>query len=272
VSPLISDSEPGTRNSKLKIILIMSSPEELRPFLRRVQHRRTIFQGKKAWDFQGPRYAGLALLAGMGSAKPRLLAEQAIAACSPDWLLVAGFGGALTALPPPGGILIATECWRLTPAGPLSRVEFQPPAPPVALTSLLQTAGLPVSAGALLTTPGLMAKASVPSQVFRLPHPVMDLETAQIAAVAQTHGLPLLAVRAITDGAGEEIQGFLADLINQHQGVPLFYLLPALCADPRRVGYCIHLWRRSRLAGANLARALHLILDHLTHPAADSKG
>ncbi len=76
--------------------------------------------------------------------------------------------------------------------------------------------------------------------------------------------LPCLAVRAITDGAGEEIQQFLADIINRHQGVPLSRFLPALWADPRRVKYCFHLWRRSRLAGRNLARALNLILEYLT--------
>jgi adenosylhomocysteine nucleosidase len=269
---LISFPELDTRNSQRHIILIMSSPEELRPFLRRVRHRRTVFQGQQAWEFQGQHYVGLALLAGMGGARPRRLAEQAIAACSPHWLCNAGFGGALTALPPPGGILIAAQCWRLSPAGPLSRVDFQPIAPPAVLTSLLQAAGLPASAGALLTTPSLTPKASLPPQVFRLPQPVLDLETAQIAAVAQAHGLPLLAVRAVTDGAGEEIQDFLAHLINQYQGVPLSRLLPALGADPRRVRYCLHLWRRSRLAGANLARALHLILDHLTQPAAAANG
>jgi hypothetical protein len=73
----------------------------------------------------------------------------------------------------------------------------------------------------------------------------------------------MLAVRAITDGAGEEIQEFLADIINQHQGVPLGRLLPTLCLAPRRVGYCLHLWRRSIVAGRNLARALNLILEFL---------
>jgi hypothetical protein len=48
--------------------------------------------------------------------------------------------------------------------------------------------------------------------------------------------------------------------------VPFLRLLPALCADPRRLSYCFHLWRRSRLAGSNLAQALTAILGHLTHP------
>jgi adenosylhomocysteine nucleosidase len=248
----------------MRLLLLMSSPEELRPWLRRVRHRGTIFQEKKAWHFEGQGYVGLALLTGMGGSAPCVLAEQAMASWSPDLVLVAGFGGAITSLPRPGGILIASECWRLGPDDRLSRVDFQPAAPAAALKSLVEAGGLPVAVGALLTTPEIMAKVNLPPQAFRLPQAVLDLETAGIAAAAQAHQLPFLAVRAVTDGAGEEIQDFLADLINRYQGVPLSRLVSALGADPRRVGYCLHLWRRSRQAGANLARALELILDRLS--------
>jgi adenosylhomocysteine nucleosidase len=251
--------------------LIMSSPEELRPFLRSVRHRRASLGGIKAWHFQGKGFEGLAFLVGMGGAAPRLLAERAIAAFSPDLLIVAGFGGALTALPPPGGVLLAAECWRLEPAGHLPRREdFQPVAPPQALVAHLQAQGLAAYVGTLVTTPKLTPKASLPTQLSHLTLPVLDLETSQVAATATAHHLPFLAVRAITDGAGEEIHDFLADIINQHQGVPLSRLLPALWADPRRLGYCLHLWRRSRLAGKNLARALNLILDYLSMQEANN--
>ncbi len=128
---MIPNSELGTKNSKLKILLIMSSPEELRPFLRTVRHRRTSFQGAKAWNFQDRSFTGLAFLAGMGGAAPRILTARAIAAYPPDVVIVAGFGGALTSLPPATGVLIASECWRLAPAekpDPADRF-FSPGAP-----------------------------------------------------------------------------------------------------------------------------------------------
>jgi nucleoside phosphorylase len=245
----------------------MSSPEELRPFLRTVRHRRASFKGIKAWHFQGKDYEGVAFLVGMGGATPRLLAERAIATFSPDHLVVAGFGGALAALPPPGGVLLAAECCRLEPAGQLPhREDFQPVAPLQALVAHLQAQGLAAYAGTLVTTPNIIPKASLSTKVSHLTLPVLDLETSEVAATATAHHLPFLAVRAITDGAREEIQGFLADIIKQHQGVPLSCLLPALWADPGRIGYCFHLWRRSRLAGQNLARALNHILDYLAKP------
>ena len=123
--------------------------------------------------------------------------------------------------------------------------------------------GLPAFTGALVTTPRVTLKGSLPDQIFCLPKPVLDLESAEFADVIRIYNLPLLAVRAITDGAGEEIQEFLAAIINRHQGVPLSLLIPALCAAPYRVRYCLHLWRRSLVAGRNLAQALDVILEFL---------
>ena len=232
-------------------ILIMSSPEELRPFLRRVRHRRTFFAGEKSLGLSKARaLPGWPCWPVWAATAPRLPGRTGHCRLLPPiGVLVAGFGGALTALPPPGGILLAAECWRLAPDGPSSRVDFQPVAPPDALASLLQARGLagrgrgpadhPRPDGqSLLALPGLPpapAGAGPGNRRSRRRGPA--------------HNLPFLAVRAITDGAGEEIHDFLADLINQYQGVPLSRLLPALWADPRRVGYCVHLWRRSRLAG-----------------------
>lgn len=251
----------------MRVVLITSIPEELRPFLRLVRRRRTSLDGKPAFVFTGQGYEGLALLAGMGGDAPRRLAEEAMAAFAPDVVLAAGFGGALTAAPPPGGVLVAGEIWRLGPTDNLlRRIDFQPAAPSHDLAALLRAQGLAAHAGALVTTPGVTAKTALPSQAASLPVPVLDMETAEVAAAAHARHLPFLAVRSITDGVGEEIQPFLADIINRHQGVPLSRLVPALWADPRRLGYCFHLWGRSRQAGRSLARALQLILGFLARP------
>jgi len=243
----------------------MSIPEELRPFLRTVRHRRERLAGMTVWHFEGRGCQGIALLAGMGGAAPRRLAQQAIAVFGPDWVGVAGFGGAITALPGPGGVVVAGECWRLSPSGrELSRQAFHPAAPATVLAAHLAAQGLEVRAGAFVTTARMTAKASLPKQARQLICPVLDLETAEIAAAAQDADLPLVAVRAITDVGGEEIQAFLADMIDKHHGVPLARLLPKLWGQPRRLRYLMHLWRRSRLAGGRLAMAVNLILDYFS--------
>ncbi len=257
----------------MRLILFASTPQELRPWLRMIRHRRIAWQGGPVWQFSGPGFTGTALLAGMGGARPGRLAKQAVITYPADCLVVAGFGGALTALPPPGGILVADACWRVQENGNLiSPVACQQVASARELVDLLQARGLPAYAGTLVTAPKMTAKADLAQLVGRLPQPVLDLETATIAALAAAQSLPLLAVRTITDGAGEEIQDFLARIIDQHQGVPVARLLPALWADPRRVGYCAHLWRRARLAGLNLARALQIILPFISQGRTTATG
>ncbi|MGQ9921408.1 MAG: phosphorylase family protein [Desulfobacca sp.] len=251
--------------SRLKVLILASSPEELRPFVRTCRRRRWVAGWRRGWYLEGVEFQGPALLLGMGGIGPEFLAAQALEQYAPEVIVVAGFGGALTAAPPPTSLVVAEACWRLTPDGcRLQPQEFPAAVPMVAdLVMQLRHQGLPATAGNLITTARITAKASLLPLVAQMTAPVLDLETAAIAAVAQTRGLPLVALRAITDGAGEDIQDFLARIIHRHRGVPLSRLLPALLAHPSRLRYILHLWGRSRQAALHLAAGLTQILHYL---------
>ncbi len=252
--------------SRLRVLLLASSPEELRPFVRTCRHRRLAPGWGKGWLLEGADFQGVGLLLGMGGTNPEFQAAQAMDQYSPDVVVATGFGGALTAVPPPTGLVVAEACWRLTSDGRrLQPQEFPPAVPSVAeLVADLQKRRLPTVAGTLITTAKVTAKASLLPLVAHLTAPVLDLETAAVAAAAQARRLPLVAVRAITDGAGEEIQDFLAQIIHRHQGVPLSRLLPALMAHPFRLPYILHLWGRSRRAAWHLSAALGHIMEYLS--------
>jgi adenosylhomocysteine nucleosidase len=256
----VASAEP--RMKRLRVLLAAASREEIWPFVRTCQRRRLPRGQGRGWEVAGPGFQGLAILGGMGGEGLAAAVAAAAARCQPQILLVAGFGGALTPVPPPAGLALASSCWRWLP----DRQELQPqflPPPPMPLADLLNhlhRSGLPAAAGTMITTRQITPKRLLLPWIGRLPAPVLDLETADLAALAQARGLPLLVVRAITDGAEEEIQDFLAQIIQRHRGVPLSRLLPALGARPQRLAYLLHLWRRSCQAGANLARALTQIL------------
>jgi hypothetical protein len=135
-----------------------------------------------------------------------------------------------------------------------------PPRPLPELLALLQAAGLPAFAGSLVSTPGIVAKQGGGPGLSTLEHAVLDLETAALAEMAASQGLAFLALRALTDAAGEEIPDFIAAAGGQ---VGPRAALGWLAADPRRLRDLLHLWRRSRLAGARLARALLVLLPAL---------
>lgn len=202
----------------------------------------------------------------MGGQATRRLTAQAITTHRPNLIVLCGFGGALTAEPPPTEVMVATACWRFDPAGPSLHPQPFPAAVPglSELLSHLQTQGVPAQAGNLITTPGVIRKHFILPLVGGLAAPVLDLEGVAVAAAAREYNLPFLAVRAVTDGAGEDIQDFLARIINTHQGVPLARLGAALLVAPQRLGYLLHLRSRARRAGLNLARAISLILEYLS--------
>ncbi len=88
---------------------------------------------------------------------------------------------------------------------------------------------------------------------------MLDLETVALAEIAATRGLPFLALRAITDVAGEEIPEFLIGTGEPGATVGAGAALRWLAADVRRVKELLHLWRRSRGAARTLAVALTVL-------------
>jgi len=105
--------------------------------------------------------------------------------------------------------------------------------------------------------------------VLNLTHPVLDLESAIVAGVAASEGLPFLGLRAITDGAGEKIPEFI---VRAGGGVGAGAALAWLAADPRRIKDLVHLWRRSQLAAARLSRALEALLPLLAASGQELQG
>jgi len=119
---------------------------------------------------------------------------------------------------------------------------------------------LPVYRGSLVSTGAIISKAGHGDLLAHLTHPVLDLETSAAATAAQVKNLPFLALRAVTDVAGEEIPDFLAEAVQQGKTPTAAEVLAWLAADPRRVPLLFRLWRRSREAARRLAQALEVIL------------
>ena len=117
--------------------------------------------------------------------------------------------------------------------------------------------------GSVVTTAGIIHKLSQGGPLRGLGHPVLDLETSVLADYARDRGLPFLAVRAVTDAAGEEIPAFIRQAAGAGQTPAWATVLVWAARDPRRLAVLISLWRRSRLAGQALALAMEVIVEML---------
>lgn len=246
----------------MRFTLLVASREEWAPCRRRFSRVRRLRRLGPVWEVQGFGCEGDVVVSGMGPAR----AAAGLAALEtlppPQWLISAGFGGALQADPLPGQVQVAAAVWQYDPAaGGLELVGDLPP--PAGLISYLQERQLPVSCGPVVSTPGILPKEVLRPACQALAAPVVDLESASAAAYARQRGLGFVGLRAVTDGGPEEIAPFLAELIAAAGGVPLGPLVGAVLKDWRRLGYLLHLRRRALQAGQALADTLMAVLTFL---------
>ena len=245
--------------------LLAALPQEVRPFLRLVRARRLPQGALPVWAFDFAGRTGVAALTGMGASRAAGAAASLLEHYQPRVIISAGFGGAVTPELPPGGLVLGETFWRYEPeTGTLQ--ELAAPAFPVPLAEVLarlNEAGRPAFRGSVVTTAGIIHKLSQGGPLRGLVHPVLDLETSALADYARDRGLPLLAVRAVTDAAGEEIPAFIRQAAGAGKTPGAAAVLAWAARDPRRLAELASLWRRSRLAAANLALALEVMLEML---------
>jgi len=249
----------------LKVLLVAALLREVRPFLRRVKAQPREGQGAPTWEFAVGGEAAALVLSGMGPAKAFRVASAALGRYGPQALISLGFGGALTLEVAPGDVVLGETVWQYDPesGGLAAAAAPEPPRPLPELLSLLHNAGLPALAGSLVSTPAIIRKATQGGPLKELPRPVLDLESASLAELAAARGLAFLGLRAVTDGAGEEIPEFFREacLAGKEPGPGAAFSWAA--RDPGRLLVLLRLWSRSRAASHRLDRALEVLLPTL---------
>jgi adenosylhomocysteine nucleosidase len=256
---------PAIAPKFLRVLLVAALPREVRPFLRRVRVEAVPDLGAPAWEFDlGVGRAAL-VLSGMGPEAAARVACQGLARYRPETIISLGFGGALTPELPPGAVVLGESCWNFHPeTGELRAAPApEPPRSLMELVGPLRESGLPAFTGSLVTTPFIIHKTNQGRALKGLPRPVLDLETAPLAALAAARGLTFVGLRVITDGAADEIPDFLRQAWQAGGEPALATALAWVGRDPRRLLALLHLWRRSRTGARRLARALEVLLPLL---------
>ena len=107
--------------------------------------------------------------------------------------------------------------------------------------------------GTALTTRG--------SQYFlpgseEMENPVLEMETAGIAQVAAEHGIPLLSLRAVSDGPLAPIPFNLERLMDKNYNLQTGLMIKTLFLHPQILRQLVRLVRNTRIAAENAAIAL----------------
>lgn len=202
---------------------------------------------------------------GMGRERITRATAWAVQEGLPDLVLSVGFCGSLTADLPVGSVVLG-QSFQL-----LQSLEEQCEAAPIGyreagrgIVELCRT--LPARCAPVVTLLRPQAKQLLRRR-FAAAATVIDMESYFAAGFARDHGLPFLCLRAVSDGAQDEIE-FDLDSISTNGRVRILKVLALLYRRPNLLPVFHHAWQRSRLAAKELAQATIALMQGRSFEAA----
>lgn len=272
--------------------LVVALPEEARALARVMSGRR-----RERKPGHGPRAAAPQLLSGALAGQPVLIAwagagsAGAAAAAGvllqrgAEALLAVGFAGALSPALRPGDLLAATEVtgpeggrWPAD-AGWLAAFERISGATDGCLTEASSAIiGVPdhprgtshpsLHLGGLVTAPRVVAAASEKRRMREQTGALaVDMESAAVARCAAAAGVPMVALRAITDAADASLTLDFELCFDSEGQFHYLRLIGLLARRPVAVGGLLRLGRHSAQAGRALGTFLAAYLPRCVgHP------
>ena len=252
--------------------VVAAMPQEIAPLLRRL----TGYEREKAAGFNLYRFAAggssvVMIESGMGPGHAARATETLIALAAPRLIINFGFAGA---------VLPGIEAGELVLAGRVLWLEKgglrQAPQPDPRLASLLleacAAAPFALSRGTFITAAAIMNKQDVAASLgARVENPVLEMETAAVLRAAEQAGIPVLAVRGVSDASREELGFSIEEFCDPELKISLPRILGCIAKKPWIIPQLVKLSGNSRRAGKNLALCVELALDALREPRATAE-
>ena len=250
------------------IALIAAMPEEIKPLLRRVgSYAREELGGFATCRFAIGTRAIRLIESGMGPERSAAAARALIAAVKPDIIINFGYCGSVIVGAKAGDIVVAERVLSFHGGSFRDRDGLAAGLTDDAIKLLAEKcrkSAFQVSAGTFITAAEITGKREL---VRLLPagtvNPVLEMETAAVAQVAAEGNTPLIALRAVSDGAGEELGFTIEEFTDREMNVRVSKVLLTVAKKPWIVPQLLRLARNARIAGENLATAMLVLLENL---------
>ena len=190
----------------------------------------------------GPQRAAQATLAVLDTFHPLLLVSVGVAgAVYPDLAI----GDMITAWNT--CLLDKGTLGQVMPLAHLSQAAWQ------AVAQALQRRRASLFSGIAVSTRGAQLTQEQPEQ---LTNPILEMETVGIAEVAAQQGIPLLSLRAISDGPRAPIPFDLEAMMDEQYNLRTAKILRTILGHPQMLPQLIRMGRNTNLAAENAAIAL----------------
>lgn len=241
----------------MKIVIITAMPEESRAIMRRAKLReKSLISGRKRYAVLISGHEIVLVEGGMGMLNAGW-AATALAAESPDLMISTGFGGAVQAGLAVGDVVLADRVLHWSGTG-FEEVAVGFYGRNEAAVSLSLQRGVFVSSDQILKKRALAEKLPAGTA-----NPVVEMESAAVARIAASHGIPFLAVRAISDPWDEELDFSIDEFCDDTMRIRPANVFATIVRRPAIIPQLIRLARNSRVAAAALARAMERLLGHI---------
>ncbi|MBC7961821.1 MAG: phosphorylase [Steroidobacteraceae bacterium] len=248
----------------MNIAIIVAMPEEFRAVancLGTVAARRL---GKlKAGRCSIAGHQILLVESGMGFKNAAGAAEMVIRDRAPDLLISAGFCGGIAAELRVGDVVVAKKMVIVSETG----IEDLPTAIPAAGLNFVvrqSACGARVFGGTFAGTAVITSKAKLVGMLSNgCPCPVVEMESAAIALVAAENGIPLIAIRSVSDPVDEELGFSLDEFCDNSLRIRPGRVLLTILRKPRIIPQLVRLAGNSRIAAKSLTAALEKLLPLL---------
>jgi adenosylhomocysteine nucleosidase len=231
-------------------------PLESNALLHRLKRWKRIAVGHLCgYGFEISGQPCLLVTSGMGARRAAQAARILIEAASPRLVISFGIAGAVEAELEIGDVVLAEAYCRLEGGapGPRSPLATWSDAAMQAAVQALIGLEARLYSGTAVTTGGSQVK---PDPLGEMLHPMLEMETAGIAQAAADAGIPLLSLRAISDGPAAPIPIDLGEMMDDTANLRPGRLLRAVVRNPKIVFLSGRMMRNSRKAADHAAMAL----------------
>jgi adenosylhomocysteine nucleosidase len=241
--------------------LVAAMPQEGKALLKQVGGwEKLTIGGFRAYRFTESGWECRLIESGMGAKRAADATRALIKAGRPQLLISFGIAGAVEEDLQIGDVVAAeSTCMlqgnELTAVQPLGKVT-QPAWE--AISAALKKEGVRLFRGTAITTRGSQWTGWQPG---RPEHPVLEMETAGILHAAQENGVPLVVLRAISDGPAAPIPFDLASMMDEDYNLRIGRIIGAILRRPNLLRQALRMGKNSEIAARNAAMAVEVLLS-----------
>lgn len=241
----------------MKIGIITAMPEETAAVLKKAAKSKTEeLKGRKILHCEICGHDIVLIEAGMGMLNAGW-AATVLAIHKPDLIISAGFGGAVLPGLSVGNVVAARQLLHSSTDG-FEEIEVGI----YGRNSIAGTLGL--SIGTFISCDVILDKKTLGTQLpGGTANPVVEMESAAVARVAGTQGIPFLGIRAISDAWDEELDFSINEFCDEQMKIRIPKVLATIARRPRIIPQLIRLARTSSVAGKSLAAAMERLFQQI---------